>query len=58
MTDKPDPLDDEDAWARSFQEKPALMRSVAREALGGETRPLEELLTTRQFREISLDPPG
>jgi hypothetical protein len=37
-------LDDEEAWARSFRERPALLRSLAREALEehrrGETRPL------------------
>jgi hypothetical protein len=37
-------LDDEEAWGRNFREKPALLRSLAREALGehrrGETRPL------------------
>jgi hypothetical protein len=41
-------LDDEEAWARSFREKPELLRSLAREAFEehrrGETRPLEELL--------------
>jgi hypothetical protein len=41
-------LDDEEAWARSFREKPALLRSLAREALEehrrGETRPLDELM--------------
>lgn len=41
-------LDDEEAWARSFREKPAVLRSLAREALEehrrGETRPLDELL--------------
>jgi hypothetical protein len=41
-------LDDEDAWARSFHEKPEVLRSMAREALEerrrGETRPLDELL--------------
>ena len=26
-------LDDEEAWTRSFREKPALLRSLAREAL-------------------------
>ena len=37
-------LDDEEAWARSFREKPALLRSLSREAFEehrrGETRPL------------------
>jgi hypothetical protein len=37
-------LDDEEAWGRNFREKPALLRSLAREALEehrrGETRPL------------------
>ena len=41
-------LDDEEAWARSFRERPELLRSLAREALEehrrGETRPLDELL--------------
>ena len=41
-------LDDEDAWARSFHEKPEVLRPMAREALEerrrGETRPLDELL--------------
>jgi hypothetical protein len=41
-------LDDEDAWARSFRERPATLRSLAREALEehrrGETRPLGELI--------------
>ena len=41
-------LDDEEAWARSFRERPALLRSLAREALEahqrGETRPLDELM--------------
>lgn len=41
-------LDDEEAWARSFRERPEVLRSMAREALEehrrGETRPLEELL--------------
>jgi len=41
-------LDDEEAWARSFREKPALLRSLAGEALEehrrGETRPLDELI--------------
>jgi hypothetical protein len=40
-------LDDEEAWARSFREKPAALQSMAREALEehrrGETRPLDEL---------------
>ena len=40
-------LDDEEAWARSFRERPALLRSLANEALEehrrGETRPLDEL---------------
>jgi hypothetical protein len=37
-------LDHDEAWARSFRERPALLRSLAREALEehrqGETRPL------------------
>jgi len=41
-------LDDEGAWARSFRERPAKMRALAREALEehrrGETRPLDELI--------------
>ena len=41
-------LDDEEAWTRSFREKPAVLRSLAREALEehrrGETRPLDELV--------------
>jgi hypothetical protein len=41
-------LDDEDAWARSFRERPEVLRSLAREALEehrrGETRPLDELI--------------
>ena len=41
-------LDDEEAWARSFRERPALLRSLAREALEehrrGETCPLDELI--------------
>lgn len=41
-------LDDEEALARSFRERPELLRSLAREALEehrrGETRPLDELL--------------
>jgi len=41
-------LDDEEAWERSFREKPDVLRSLAREALEehrrGETRPLDELL--------------
>jgi len=41
-------LDDEEAWARCFHEKPAVLRSLAREALEehrrGETRPLDELI--------------
>jgi hypothetical protein len=41
-------LDDEEAWPRSFSERPALLRSLAREALEehrrGETRPLDELV--------------
>ena len=41
-------LDDEEAWSRSFREKPAVLRSLAREALEehrrGETRPLNELI--------------
>jgi hypothetical protein len=41
-------LDDEEAWTRSLREKPAVLRSLAREALEehrrGETRPLDELV--------------
>jgi len=41
-------LDDEEAWARSFREKPAVLQSLASEALDehrrGETRPLDELI--------------
>jgi hypothetical protein len=41
-------LDDEEAWARSFREKPVPLRSLAREALDEhrrrETRPLDELI--------------
>ncbi len=41
-------LDDEAAWSRAFRERPALLRSLAREALEehrrGETRPLDELI--------------
>ena len=41
-------LDDEDAWTRSFQEKPAALQAMAREAMEehrrGETRLLDELL--------------
>jgi hypothetical protein len=41
-------LDDEEAWARSFRERPALLRSLAREAFEehrrAETRPLDELI--------------
>jgi hypothetical protein len=41
-------LDDEEAWARSFREKPGVLRSLATEALDehrrGETRPLDELI--------------
>jgi hypothetical protein len=41
-------LDDEEAWARSFRERPERLRSLAREALEehrrGETRPLDELI--------------
>ncbi len=37
-------LDDEEAWARSFREKPELLRTLAKEALEehrrGETRPI------------------
>ena len=40
-------LDDEEAWARSFREKPLVLSSLGREALEehrrGETRPLDEL---------------
>ena len=41
-------LDDEEAWSRSFRDKPAVLRALAREALDehrrGETRPLDELI--------------
>jgi hypothetical protein len=41
-------LNDEEAWARSFREKPEILRELAEEALEehrrGETRPLDELL--------------
>jgi hypothetical protein len=41
-------LDDDEAWTRSFREKPEVLRCLAREALEehrrGETRPLDELL--------------
>lgn len=41
-------LDDEEAWARNFRERPKLLQSLAREALEehkrGETRPLDELI--------------
>jgi hypothetical protein len=41
-------LEDEEAWARSFRDKPEVLRSLAREALEehrrGETRPIDELL--------------
>jgi hypothetical protein len=41
-------LDDEEAWAPSFRERAARLRSLAREALEehrrGETRPLDELI--------------
>ncbi len=41
-------LDDEEAWARSFQKNPTVLRSLAAEASEehrrGETRPLDELL--------------
>ena len=41
-------LDDEEAWRRSFREKPALLRSMAREALEehrrGKARSLDELV--------------
>jgi len=41
-------LDDEEAWSRSFRNKPAVLRSLAQEALEehrrGETRPLDELI--------------
>ncbi len=39
-------LDDEEAWARRFRERPEVLESLAREALAehrrGETRPLDE----------------
>ena len=41
-------LDDEEAWVCSFRQRPALLRSLASEALEehrrGETRPLDELM--------------
>jgi hypothetical protein len=41
-------LDDEEAWARCFPENPAVLRSLASEALEehrrGETRHLDELI--------------
>ncbi|MGA2770159.1 MAG: hypothetical protein ABSG26_05025 [Bryobacteraceae bacterium] len=41
-------LDDEEAWGCNFRERPALLRSLGREALEehrrGETRPLDELI--------------
>ena len=41
-------LDDEETWTRSFREKPAVLRSLAREALEehrrGDTRPFDELI--------------
>jgi hypothetical protein len=41
-------LEDEEAWARKFREKPELLRSLAREAIEehrrGETRPLNDLI--------------
>ena len=41
-------LDDEEAWAGSFRERSARLRSLAHEALEehrrGETRPLDELI--------------
>jgi hypothetical protein len=43
-----DTLDDEEAWARSFQEKQEALKRLAQEALEehrrGETRPIEEVL--------------
>jgi hypothetical protein len=41
-------LDDEEAWTRSFRDKPAVLQSLGREAVDehrrGETRPLDELI--------------
>jgi hypothetical protein len=41
-------LDEEEAWSRRLRQNPAILRSLAREALeehrGGETRPLDELI--------------
>ena len=41
-------LDDEEAWARKFGEKPELLRSLGQEAIEehrrGETHPLDELI--------------
>jgi hypothetical protein len=41
-------LEDEEAWARRFRDHPAVLRSLAREAVDedrrGVTRPLEELI--------------
>jgi hypothetical protein len=40
--------DDDEAWERSFREKPEALRALAKEAMEehrrGETRPLDELL--------------
>jgi hypothetical protein len=41
-------LEDEEAWERSFRERPHVLQALAREALEehrrGETRPVDELL--------------
>jgi hypothetical protein len=48
-------LDDEEAWARSFHEKPAVLRSMAREAMEehrrGETRPLPTCCHLSAYRQ-------
>jgi len=48
MTREKQDLADEEAWARSFRDKPEVLRAMAREALEehrrGETRPLDELV--------------
>jgi hypothetical protein len=41
-------IEDEGAWAQRFRESPAVLRSLAQEAIDehrrGETRPLDELI--------------
>jgi hypothetical protein len=48
MTRVEQDFDDEEAWARSFRDRPEVLLAMAREALEehrrGETRPLDELL--------------